>query len=218
MKVKVTVLKLFGALLFGAVSASAQSTSAIFPQLVDGFNSDGTSWQTMIYASNFSGTTASCTLSLYGIDPIRLSTPLSFTISNRNWYMTLAASHYPLAVGYARLDCSVPVTAGLIYEFVAADQSTTLASSAVFAAPLTVYAVFPAILRPGWRTALNIVNDSDIPAGYTVAFTDATGHTSTTNIVIPARVHFARFVSEILNVPPGPGLGTIERKRQSSLP
>jgi hypothetical protein len=115
------------------------------------------------------------------------------------------------------LDCSEPVNAALIYDFVAADHSTTLASSAVFAAPLTNYAMFPMLLS-GWRTALNIVNDSDVAATYSITFTDSSGHVSGTLVTVPLRGHLPRFVGELLSLPSGTGIGTVEIWSQSGPP
>jgi hypothetical protein len=206
-------------LAFGAVSASAQSTSNVFPQFVDGFSPDGTSWQTMIYASNLSGLPARCTVSLYGLSTARLSTPTSFSIPSGEWMVAaFAASSSPTAVGYARLDCNQPVTAALIYDLAAQDRSTVLQSSAVFASPQVHYALFPGILLSDWRTGMAIINDSDVTAGYTVAFTDSTGHVSATIVSVPPRGHVSRFVDEFVSVPTGPGVGSIEVWSQSGAP
>jgi hypothetical protein len=181
-------------------AATAQSTSHVFPQVVDGVNADGAFWQSLIYATNLSGTDASCTISLYRQSDNGHPFQEMFLVASRSVLSLLQASNNPAASGYARLDCSQPVTAALIYKLTANDGTTTLGMATVFSSPATNYMLFPVLFPSSLRTGVAIANDNDMPLDVTVRFTDSNKTVTAQMIQIPARSQRVGFVDEILGL------------------
>src|SRR5262249_36802927 len=145
----------------------------VFPQIVDGAQPDGSKYYSLIYVTNTSGSSSSCSLSLYGLSPSRLVS-VGGELASGAWAGFLTSGEGALAQGYARLDCSQPVSAALIYQLVSKDGLTTLGMATVFSSPAVNYAMYPVFMTPGSRTGIALANDNDVPANFTIQFTDAT--------------------------------------------
>src|SRR5262249_1289339 len=134
----------------------------------------------------------------------------NFVLANGRWGLTVSAGRSPVASGYARLDCSQPVTATLIYSLVEKDQTTTLGIATEFPAPPTTYAMFPLSFVSGRRTRFAISNDNDIVANFTVQYTDINGNIYAQIVEVPARSQLVRFVDELFTVPNTSSTGSLE--------
>jgi len=202
---------------FFALSVSAQaqitSTSHIFPQVADGVQGDGTIYNSFLYVTNLGGASASCTLSLYGMSTSRFVNPATFTLANGFW--TINATRglgSSLASGYARLNCSQPVYANLIYALTRPDQ-TVAGMATVFSSPLTTYALLPALLDGSLRYGFAIANDNSTTTTVSLLFT-SNGQTTGKQIPISPRSQLVGFVDQYLSIPSS-GAGTLEILSQS---
>ena len=196
---------------FMVPTAMAQKVSYIFPQVVGGVNPDGSFWRSLVYVTNLGEIPTSCSLSMYGLiaNDANATSKLSFDLDSRAWAYAIEAFKSPVASGYARLDCSRPVTAALIYSLVATDETTTLGMATVFSAPPTNYAMFPVLLNSGLRTGVALANDNDTPAYFTVQFTDSNKNVMSRIIQVAARSQYVGFLDQWLTVP-STGSGTLE--------
>jgi len=194
---------------FMVPTAMAQKVSYTFPQVVGGVNPDGSSWRSLVYVTNSGGNPTSCSVSMYGLITNNQTFTLSFDLASREWSYAIEAFKSPVASGYARLDCSQPVTAALIYSLVATDETTTLGMATVFSAPSTNYAMFPVLLNSGLRTGIALANDNDTVAYLTVQFTDSNKNVMSRIIQVAARSQYVRFLDQWLTVP-SMGSGTLE--------
>src|SRR5262245_54262228 len=127
---------LFAIISVTASFAQAQSASLthIFPQVVDGVGSDGT-----VYTSRFliasGGSSATCQISLFGIDSDRLSARASVQVEGGFFETITTHGQDVVDTGYARLDCSQPVFASLTYSIVSA-SGTAIGIATVPSAPI----------------------------------------------------------------------------------
>jgi hypothetical protein len=197
-------------ILLATVSAAAQvaGNSHVFPQIADGRQTDG-----LYYVSRFwimsLGPASNCTLSLHGLDSSRLASPPAITVPSNSWSVIDTRGVDPLAVGYARLDCSQPVTASLTYSLLT-PAGTTAGMATVFSAPASSYAMHPLLLAGGVHYGVALANDSDATAVLTLLYTDAlSGGSSGRTIEIPPRSQRTGFVDQFVTVP-AEGEGTLE--------
>ncbi len=196
----------------GQLQAQTARTSHIFPQVADGIQGDRSTYNSVIYLTNFSGASAFCTISLYGLSTARLAGAASFTVPNGYWYVTMTLGQGSVASGYARLDCSQPVYANLIYSLERPDQ-TTAGMATVFSSPLTKYAHLPVLLSPGLYYGIAIANDNDSTTTVSLLFT-INGQTTGRQMPIAPRSQLVGFVNQYLSIPTS-GLGTLEILSQS---
>jgi len=145
---------------------------------------------------------------MYGLITKDQTFILSFELASREWLYGIEAFNSPVASGYARLDCSQPVTAAIIYSLVATDETTTLGMATVFSAPPTNYAMFPVLLNSG-RTGIALANDNDTTAYVTVQFTDSNKNVMSRIIQVAARSQYVGFLDQWVTVPSS-GSGTLE--------
>jgi hypothetical protein len=189
-------------------AAIAQSTSHVFPQVVDGVDTQGASWESLLYATNFSGKDSSCTVSMYRLGDNGQAVVVSFPLRSGSSGYLLESSKNPVSSGYARLDCAQPVTAALIYRLISNDGITTSGMATVFSSPPTNDVIFLA-LSSELRTGIALANDNDAPIDVTVQFTDVSQKVIKRIIHIQARSQYVGFVDEMLGVA-SIGQGTVE--------
>ncbi len=158
------------------VSLMAQSISSfhVFPQIADGTYGDGSYVTTGTLAAQGS---------------------ISLAVTSGNVA--------PLATGYATLTCDRPVTAYAAYISSSA-AGIVVSAATVFSSPPTTRAHLIVIQTGGNRGAFAIANDTDSATQYKVDLinSDATQTVATTTISVPARSNLARFLDEIMPVPP----------------
>jgi hypothetical protein len=195
-KVKTTI-SLILAFLFLSVSASAQSTSATFPQFADGKFPDGSYYRsTVMFTSGSENDTAFCIFRLYGMTatlgpvtgdtfPLLIPTPGGFFSNRTNGTQALQT-------GYATLDCDKAVFSQVLYAYYAAN-GTKLSEATVFpSAPSSSFRVI-VDYKEGARLALAIANNTDLAHSYTVYI-----GLRQNVLVIPAHRSMAQFLDEIL--------------------
>jgi hypothetical protein len=194
----------------------AQGTAGtyhVFPQIADGTFPDGTSYSSVLFATNTGASSANCTYRLYGLsgdrlpnqgpfDPFVLPAFGGFTIRGTKGTASFAS-------GYATLSCDQPVAASVLYQFGTATAILGLAT--VFSAPRSLVAQYTVPnTNTGIRLGLAIANDTDVDEQYVAILTTSDGgEVGRTNLTIQARSTIARFVNELFTVPPAGFFGSV---------
>jgi hypothetical protein len=175
----------------------------IFPQFVDG-QIKGNSYRSFLFINNHSGFSADCVLYLVGVDANRIMGSTAFTLPTNTVTARQTAGTAAMQSGYARLDCSSPVFASLVYmqgnpvDGMATVFSSTSAKS---------YAVVQLLTGTNVHYAIALANDTDATADVLLTFQpSSTNQTSGERIHIPPRSHYVNFLDQIINAPPGAGL------------
>jgi hypothetical protein len=187
------------------VHAQSESTKHVFPQIVDGVQADGSVFTSRVWIASIGGFPASCSLSLYGFGPERLTTSASFVVQPSSFVTISTRGQDAVADGYARLDCSQPVFASLTY-FLQEPNSKPLGMATVTGTPATSRALIPMVLNGRYR--YGIANDNDAPLLVALSLTS-----SPTSPLLPLqlqpRSQYVKFIDEIFNLP-AEGLATFE--------
>jgi len=188
--------------------AQAQNGSLthIFPQVVDGVWSDGTVWTSRFLIASSTGSPVTCQVSLFGLDPGRLSAPASVQVQESFFETISTRGEDVIGTGYARLDCSQPVVASLTYSILSA-TGTPLGIATVPAAPIASVASVPMVLNGRSRYGIAMANDTDGPQLLVVLF-DSGATSLVRPIPLQPRSQYVAFVDEIFNVP-ATGLGIL---------
>ncbi len=192
----------------GSVSAQNASTSHVFPQVADGRQADGSYYESLFYIVNMSKSTATCTISMFGLSTSRLAFTGNINIQSGAWSATFTLGQEPLATGYAKVTCSQAVVASLQY-FLIAPNDLVRGMATVFSSPGVTYAMLPAIFGGGFRHGIALANDSATAANVTLLFTGSDGQVVGKIIQIPARSQYVRFADEIISLPTQ-GYGSLE--------
>src|SRR5215470_4408749 len=106
------------------VHAQSESTTHVFPQIVDGVQLDGSVFTSRIWIGRIGGFPASCSVSLYGFGPERLTTSTSVVVQPSSFATISTRGQDAVTNGYARVDCSQPVFASLTYFLQARDSKS----------------------------------------------------------------------------------------------
>src|SRR5215813_823548 len=171
MKSTLKVTFLFAIISLTASVAQAQNAGLthIFPQVVDGVGSDGTVYTSRFLIASSDGSSATCKISLFGLDPGRLSAPTSVRLEVGFFETITTRGRDVIGTGYARLDCSQPVVASLTYSLLSA-TGTPLGIATVPSAPLASLALLPMVLNGRSRYGIAMANDTDGPQLLVVLF------------------------------------------------
>jgi subtilase family serine protease len=187
-----------------SLTGIAPSTYHVFPQIADGYASDGSYIQSTVIVINSDPSTASpsCTLQSHGLS-IGGQTSVSFTISGTYYLYTTPGNTQAIQAGYASLQCSSNVEAQLLYTYYTRDGAK-VSEATVFSSPSATSLRIFADERGGMQLALAIANDSSQPANYTINVYDSNGVTriGTTSLptVNPGQ-HQAAYLDQLLTIP-----------------
>jgi len=204
---KLTFLSIFLFLTTSIAFAQTQSTKHVFPQIVDGVQSDGSVFTSRVWITSIGGLPASCSLALYGLGPERLTTSANIIVQPSSFVTIATRGQDAVADGYARLDCSQPVFASLTY-FLQEPNSTPVGMATVTGTPATSRGLIPMVLNGRYRYGIAIANDNDAPLIAAVSFSSSTT-SQILPIQLPPRSQYVKFVDEIFNLP-AEGLATFE--------
>jgi hypothetical protein len=192
-----------------AATANAQTAQAthVFPQIVDGRQTDGAAYISQLWIANVGGFVTTCTLTVHGFGVERLVSGSTVTIPVSSWTMLSTRGQDAIASGYAVLTCSQPVFASLTYSLSAAD-GTPLGGATVLSARQASYALLPMALNGHYRYGIAIANDNDAPLVAALIVSGVPGSGGRT-IQVPARSQYLTFVDEVFDLP-AQGTGMLE--------
>ena len=185
------------------------NTYHVFPQVADGYSSDGSSYQTSLYVHSAVSGNINCTFTMYGVPADRLGGPSQFTLGSTSGsgmiLRTTSLPENPIATGYATLTCNGPVTAQVAYGFYASDN-TTLGLATVFSSQSATVAALG--LDDGYRLGIAIANDTSNAATYLITVVDFGGNLlGSKTVSVNPKSNVASFVD--LWVPSSAGSGGV---------
>jgi hypothetical protein len=176
-----------------------QGTTHVFPQIADGVNSDGSVFTSRFWVSSIGGLPASCTVSLFGLGPERLTASASFVVQPDSWLSISTRGQDMIATGFARLECTQPVFASVTYALQARNGGT-IGMATVPGSAIASHALLPMVLNGRYRYGIALANNNDAPLLATLNFS-APASSFILSIQVPARSQYVKFVDEIFPVP-----------------
>jgi hypothetical protein len=195
-------------ILLTASLTQAQDASPvhIFPQVVDGVSSDGTVYTSRFLITSSGGSSPTCQVSLFGLDPARLATRVNVLVEGSSFETITTRGEDAVDTGYARLDCSQPVVASLTYSVLSA-AGAPVGIATVPSAPVVSLALIPMVLNGRYRYGIALANDNE--AAQLVVILFDSGPTSLVRTIqVPPKSQYVTFVDEVFNVPAA-GLGIL---------
>jgi hypothetical protein len=201
------------------VSAQTDKTANtyhVFPQVADGYASDGSSYQTSLYVHTAVSGNINCTFTMYGVPADRLGGPNQFTIASQTAgsgtiIRTTSLPQNPLATGYATLACNGPVTAQATYGYYAPDN-TPIGLATVFSSQSATVAALG--LDRDYRLGIAIANDTSSAASYAITVVDAGGRLiGSQTVSVNPKSNVASFVDKW--VPSSAGSGGVANIQSS---
>ena len=200
---------------------SAARSFHVFPQMVDGLG-----WTSFLLATNPGTEGTVCNFAPKGgLNASRLAQSGEFFLppDGGSWLVFTKATA-SVAVGYATLDCTQPVTAQLTYINEAG--ATIVSMATVPSSDAARSAQLQFLNFTGFRTAFAIANDSASPISCDVTIS----HVNTTpfgnrirvvqgtvSIVVEPKTNLARFADEIVSLDPSVGTGLVEMECSDSV-
>jgi hypothetical protein len=184
----------------GSASGTA-STYHVFPQLADGFFSDGSFFQSTLVVtnSNPSAGAAACTFLMHGVT-VNGQSQVSFSVSGAFGYATPGNTR-ALQTGYASMQCSSAVEAQLLYSFYNS-AGIKQSEATVFSSPPATLTRILADYTGGTRLGLAIANDSNQINNYTIRVYDARGNVIGANtMTLAADQNRAAFIDDLVSLP-----------------
>lgn len=192
-------------------SSVAQAQNAglthVFPQVVDGVASDGSIYTSrFLIASSSLSSPATCEVSLFGIDPKRLSPRTTVQVQGSFFETIATRGEDAIDSGYARLDCTQPVVASLTYSIVSATGAPLGIATVPSASPAGLVLI-PMVLNGHYRYGIALANDNDEPQVVAILF-DSGAKSQVWTVPMQPRSQYVTFVDQIFDVPAS-GLGTL---------
>ena len=174
----------------------------VFPQIADGRFLDDSFFRSTLVVNERTGASTACTLNLVGLTAgFSQGIGSSFSISVPGFAIFPTNGTQQLQTGYATLNCDTPVDANLVYTLYS-PQGLKVGEATVFSSDPSPTKHLVMDETKGARLAVAIANDTDQPHVYTLSLTTSTGTTQTTQIQIQAKTSTARFLYEMMLVPP----------------
>ena len=191
------------------------STFQVFPQVVDGVLSDGSSYYSLLSIENLSGNPTTCSLFSSGVPLDRFA--ITATRFMPPYYSSLNVTHGTgsFVSGYMTVSCTQPVQASVMYLEV--DPNGFLESMAtVSSAPPIHYASFLAMTGLPFAYGIAIANTSSVAISltFTVNFPDGTFTQRT--VQVSGNSRFVHFLSDFLPIPASLGLVNVEVNSNST--
>jgi M6 family metalloprotease-like protein len=189
------------ALVGNGSNVTTASTRHIFPQIADGYLTDGSYYQSTLMVTNSSpgAATPSCTFQLHGLT-IGGQSSMSFAVPDVYLYGG-AGNTQALQTGYASLQCSSNVEAQLLYSEYA-PTGDKISEATVFSSPATTALSLIADERNGTQLALAIANDSASTGRYTINIYNASGTLiSSPQLTINPGANRALYLNQLATIP-----------------
>ena len=194
----------------------------VFPQLADGGG-----WGSVLLVTNVSQSSSFCTFELHGLSLDRFREVSGITVSGSAATFSLPGpggylvwrtkDESALASGYATLDCTAPTVAQVLYT--SSDGSGVTGMTTVFSSQAGGVFQFP-VLTADASLGIAIANDMNTGASCRfVLESPERENLGDTTISILSKSNDARFLSQIIQIPPGfaGGSATVSCDQQVSV-
>ena len=210
-----------------ALPAIAQSDETakrfhVFPVLADGGG-----WLSVLLVTNVAQSSSFCTFELHGLSLDRFrevsgitvsGSTATFSLDGPGGYLTWRTKdESALASGYATLDCTVPTVAQVLYA--SGDGSGVTGMATVFSSQAGTFFQFT-VLTADASLGIAIANDTNTRTSCEVVLEDVDRmNLGDATFSILSKSNVARFLSEIIQIPPGfaSGSATISCDQQVSV-
>jgi hypothetical protein len=181
----------------------------IFPQIADGYSSDGSYYQSTIVVTNSNPAAgrSSCTLQFHGL-AVGGQSQLSFSVSGIFLYTT-PGNIQTLQTGYATVQCSSNVEAQLLYARYTRD-GIKISEATVFSSPSATSLRLFGDERGGARLGIALANDSNQNGNYTVNIYDNNGNLIGSPIVSASAGSSRAFFLDDLTTVPSSNWGVVD--------
>jgi hypothetical protein len=195
------------ALAAGELDAQVTDSSSpnhVFAQVADGWFSDGTFYRSTVMVSSDSLSSITCTATLYGLTVAGFGngSTRTFTLLAGGWNIYRTPGSQTFRNGYLTVNCNAAVTAQVLYTF-HADSGIVLSEATVFSSPPATYAQLLTDQRNGAQLGIAIANNENSAREFVVVAIDASDiEVGRTSLQLPGRSQIARFLNELINVPP----------------
>ena len=211
-----------------ALPAIAQSDETakrfhVFPQLADGGG-----WQSFLLVTNVAQSSSFCTFELHGLTVDRFSevsgitasgSTATFSLPGNGGYLAWSTKNESaLASGYATLDCTASVVGQVLYASVGQSGGIT-GLATVFSSQAGGVFQFT-VLTADASLGIAIANDTNTRTSCDVVLEDIDRmNLGDETIFVLSKSNVARFLSEIIQIPPGfaSGSATISCDQQVSV-
>lgn len=185
-----------------SLSSTLPRTLALFPQVADGYFSDGSYFNsTFLILPELATDIPTCNIQLYGLSASfgtgALSSSFTNTLPQASFAVLTTQANQPLKSGYAVLSCSSSVYAQVLYSFYSA-SGTKLGEATVFPADEKLSAQMIIDQQGGARLAVAIANNTDAAHSYSISLG---GGGQAVTVSIPARASLAKFIDELFPLP-----------------
>ena len=208
---------------FDYVSDETAKRFHVFPVLVDGGG-----WQSVLILTNVAQSASFCRLDLHGLSLDRFSevsgitasgSTATFSLEGNGDYLTWPTrNELALALGYATLDCTASVVGQVLYASVGQSGGIT-GLATVFSSQAGGVFQFT-VLTADASIGIAIANDTNTRTSCDVVLEDTDRvNLGDATISIPPKSNVARFLSEIIQIPPGfsSGSATVSCDQQVSI-
>ena len=177
----------------------------LLPHLADG---DG--WQSILLVTNAAETASLCTLDLFGLSVERFQGAGGVSATGRRATFELAgpAGHLvwrtrneaALGSGYAKLDCSAPVVAQVVFASIGdGDRPTGMAT--VFSSQTARAFQFP-VLTPAGTVGYAVANDTNLEANCDIRLEDPQRmELGKTPLTVPAKSNRSQLLHQAIAIP-----------------
>jgi len=187
----------------GAQVTDSSSPNHVFAQFADGRFSDGTFYRSTVMVSSDNLNPTNCTATLRGLTVSGFGdgTRRSFTVASGGWNIYKSPGSQDFRGGYLTLNCSLPVTAQVLYSFVS-PSGIVISEATVFSSPPASYAQLLTDQRSSAQLGIAIANDGTTTKEFVIVVIDATDtEIGRRSVQIAGGSQIARFLNELISVP-----------------
>ena len=180
-----------------------QSGSHVFAQFVDGRFPDGTFYRSTLLVSSDNSSSTDCTATLGGltIPGFGNGSTQSFSVAAGRSSIITTPGTQNLVSGYAKLICTAPVAAQVLYGSYSA-TGVLLGQSTVFSSPSATIAQLLADQRNGAHLGIAIANTATASTQFVIKAIDENNvEVGTGTVQLAGQAQTAKFLEELITVP-----------------
>lgn len=202
----VTISLLLSVLAAGELQGQVNDSSSanhVFAQFADGRFSDESFYRSTLMVSSDNLNATNCTATLHGLTVAGFGDGIRrlFTVNSGGWNIYQSPGSQTFRGGYLTLNCSLPVTAQILYSFFSS-SGIVISEATVFSSPPATYAQLLADQRGAAQLGIAIANAGNTTKEFLVVAIDATDtEIGRRSVQIAGRSQTASFLNELISLP-----------------
>jgi len=180
-----------------------QSVSHVFAQFVDGKFGDNTFYRSTLLVSSDNSISTDCTATLGGltVPGFGNGSTQSFTVAAGRTSVMTTPGTQSLVSGYAKLICTAPVAAQVLYGSYSA-TGVLLGQATVFSSPSATIAQLLADQRNGAQLGIAIANTGTASTQFVIKAIDQNNvEVGTGTVQLAGQAQTAKFLNQLISVP-----------------